>query len=48
MMRCPEIFVNIIQEFRDGLAGAMPIGGYTSDPLDISHGLKQGGVLAPT
>ena len=41
---CPETFVKIIQEFHDGMAGAVSIG----DPFEISHGLKQGCVLAPT
>ena len=41
---CPETFVKIIQEFHDGMTGAVSIG----DPFGISHGLKQGCVLAPT
>ena len=45
---CPETFVKIIQEFHDGMAGAVSIGGSTTDPFQISHGLKQGCVLAPT
>ena len=45
---CPETFVKIIQEFHDGMAGAMSIGGSTTGPFEISHGLKQGCVLAPT
>ena len=39
---CPETFVKIIQEFHDGMAGAVSIGGSTTDPFEISHGLKQG------
>jgi hypothetical protein len=45
---CPETFVKIIQEFHDGMAGAVSIGGSTTDPFEISHGLKQGWGLAPT
>ena len=45
---CPETFVKIIQEFHGGMAGAVSIGGSTTDPFEISHGLKQGCVLAPT
>ena len=30
------------------MAGAVSIGGSTTDPFEISHGLKQGCVLAPT
>ena len=45
---CPETFVKIIQEFHDGMAGAVSIGGSTTDLFEISHGLKQGCVLAPT
>ena len=45
---CPETFVEIIQEFHDGFAGAVSIGGSITEPAEISHGLKQGCVLAPT
>ena len=45
---CPDTFVKIIQEFHDGMAGAVYIGGSTTDPFEISLGLKQGCVLAPT
>ena len=45
---CPETFVKIIQEYHNGMAGAVSIGGSTTDPFEISHGLKQGCVLAPT
>ena len=45
---CPETFVKIIQEFHDGMAGAVSIGISTTDPFEICHGLKQGSVLAPT
>ena len=30
---CPETFVKIIQEFHDGKAGAVSIGGSTTDPF---------------
>ena len=42
---CPETFVKIIQEFHDE---AVSIGGSTTDPFAITHGLKQGCVLATT
>ena len=45
---CPETFVKIIQEFHDGMAGVVSIGASTTDPFEISYGLKQGCVLAPT
>ena len=32
---CPEIFVKIIQEFHCGMAGAVSIGGSTTDPFEI-------------
>ena len=41
-------FFQWIQEFHDGMAGAVCIGGSTTDPFEITHGLKQGCVLAPT
>ena len=43
--RCPETFVKIIPAFHDGAAS---IGGSTTEPFEISHGLKQECVLAPT
>ena len=45
---CPETFVQIIHEFHDGMAAAVYIGGSTTDPFDISLGIKQECVLAPT
>ena len=39
---CPDTSVKIIQELHDGIAGAVYIGGSTTDPFEISHGLKQG------
>ena len=41
-------FVKLIQEFHDGMAGSVSVGGTITDPFEISHGLKQGCVLAPT
>ena len=41
---CPDTSADRIQEFHDG---AMSIGGSTIDLFEISHGLKQGCVLAP-
>ena len=38
----------IIQESHDGMAGAVSVGGSTTDPFEISHELKQGCVLAAT
>ena len=35
-------------KLHDGMAGAVSIGGSTTDPFEISHGLKQGCVLAHT
>ena len=45
---CPETFVKIIHEFHDGKAGAVSIGGSTTYPFEISHGLNEGCVLALT
>ena len=45
---CPETFVKLIQEFHDGMAGSVSIGGTITYQCEISHGLKQGCVLAPT
>ena len=45
---CPEIFVKLVQEFHDGMAGSVSVGGTITYPFEISHGLKQGCVFAPT
>ena len=42
---CPLTFVKITKQFH---AGAVSIGESTTDPFEISHGLKEGYVLAPT
>ena len=47
-MDVPRLSLKIIQEFHDGMAGAVSIGGSTTDPFKISHGLKQECVLART
>ena len=47
-MDVPRLSLKIIQEFHDGMAGAVSIGGSTTDPFQISHGLKQECVLART
>ena len=36
---CPETFVKIIQECHDGMAIAVSIGGSSTGPFKISHGL---------
>ena len=38
----------MIIQFHDGMTGTVSIGGDISDSFPISHGVKQGCVLAPT
>ena len=45
---CPKTFVKLIQEFHDGMAGSVSVGGTITDSFEISHESKQGCVLAPT
>ena len=44
---CPDKFVSIVRSFHDGMMGCVLDDGEISSPFDISHGTKQGCVLAP-
>ena len=44
---CPDKFVSIVRSFHDGMVGCVLDNGEMSSPFDISHGTKQGCVLAP-
>ena len=37
---CPELFINMIRQFHDGMEGRVSIGGDISDAFPISHGVK--------
>ena len=45
---CPELFIDMIRQFHDGMTGRVSIGGDISDAFPINHRVKQGCVLAPT
>ena len=45
---CPEVLVDIVQQFHDGTRGKVMVGSQLSDGIDVNHGTKQGCVLAPT
>lgn len=45
---CPDTFVKIMQEFHDGMEATVRIAGDTTESFPVSHGVKQGCVLAPT
>ena len=44
---CPEKFVNIVRAFHEGMMGCVLDNGEKSSPFTVSHGTKQGCVLAP-
>ena len=44
---CPRKFVQLIRLFHDGMVGQVVSNGVTSEPFEISNGVKQGCVLAP-
>ena len=44
---CPQKFTNIIRSFHDGMVGRVLDCGETSAPFPVTHGTKQGCVLAP-
>ena len=43
---CPKKFISIIRQFHEGMSGRIVIDGATSEPFNITNGLKQGCVLA--
>ena len=45
---CPETFIAIIREFHDGMQASVQDNGVHSEPFQVSNGVKQGCVLAPT
>jgi len=45
---CPDRFVKIIRLFHDGMMARVLDDGNTSDPFQVTNGVKQGCVLAPT
>ena len=44
---CPELFVDIIRSFHEGLVARVQDQGQTSEPFLVTNGTKQGCVMAP-
>ena len=44
---CPPKLPTIIKSFHSGMLGTVSIGGDETEPSPVSHGVKQGCVLAP-
>ena len=45
---CTEKCTNLIRQFHDGMTASVMDDGDTSNPFEVSNGVKQGCVLAPT
>ena len=45
---CPETFIAIVREFHDGMQVSVQDNGDHSEPFNVTNGVKQGCVLAPT
>ena len=44
---CPDLFVDIIRSFHDGMVARVQVQGKTSEPFSVTNGTKQGCVMAP-
>ena len=44
---CPEKFISIVQQFHDGMRACVQDNGDISEAFAVTHGVKQGCVLAP-
>ena len=44
---CPDYFVKIVKKFDTGTKGRVAVGSDVSEEIQMSHGIKQGCVLAP-
>ena len=44
---CPQIFLEIIKQFHEGMRATVVVGGKESEPFDVTNGVRQGCVLAP-
>ena len=44
---CPDLFVDIIRSFHEGMVARIHDQGQTSDPLSVTNDTKQGCVMAP-
>lgn len=45
---CPEVFIEMVRHFHDGMLARVQDQGNYSEPFAVTNGVKQGCVLAPT
>ena len=45
---CPPRFIAMVRQFRDGMQARVQNDGEFSEPFEVTNGVKQGCVLAPT
>ena len=45
---CPPRYIAMVRQFHDGMQARVQNDGEYSEPLSVTNGVKQGGVMAPT
>ena len=45
---CPPRFIAMVRQFHDGMQARVQNDGESSEPFEVTNGVKQGCVLAPT
>ena len=45
---CPPRFIDMVQQFHDGMQARVQNDGEYSEPFPVTNGVKQGCVMAPT
>ena len=45
---CPPRFIAMVRQFHDGMQARVQNDGEFSEPFEVTNGVKQGCVLAPT
>ena len=45
---CPPRFIAMLQQFHDGMQAGVQSDGEFSEPFEVTNGVKQGCVMAPT
>ena len=45
---CPPRFIAMVKQFHDDMQACVQIDGEFSEPFDVTGGVKQGCVMAPT
>ena len=50
MTKCgvPDTFLTLVRSFHEGMQASVSIDGEVSEPFEVTNGVKQGCVLAPT